>query len=159
MDSYGWLLTRLLVVSAGLAVAILAGSLVAAYGISVTPLPMVSDIWIADAGLALAARNPPFLVLVAACLAQIVTIWKIALIGVVATEVLFLRSWMFQAANGAASGFLASHLYTLGLASGLPVVSPDHMLTAGLVGGLAYWGVAGWNAGFRTPSFELPPAI
>lgn len=156
LHTHSHLLTRIMVISLGLALAALAGSVVAAYALAVAPRLNVSSLWIADAGLALAARNPPFMILVTASLAQVLTIWKVALVGIVASEVFEIRSWMFQAANGAAAGFVASHLHGLGLAEGVAFVSPDNMLTAGLVGGAAYWAVAGWNAGFREPdTFSL----
>ncbi len=159
MPDHSHLLMRLTLISLGLAFAVIAGSAVAAYGLAVAARPAVSSMWIADAGLALAARNPPFMILVAASLAQVLTIWKVALVGIVASEIFEIRSWMFQAANGAASAFLASHLYGLGLAEGLAFVSPDNMLTAGLVGGTAYWAVAGYTAGFREPdTFALHAA-
>jgi len=159
LPDHSRLFMRLALISMGLALAVLSGSVVAAYGLAVAPRPTVSSLWIADAGLALAARNPPFMILVAAALAQILTIWKVALVGIIASEVFEIRSWMFQAANGAASAFVASHLYGLGLAEGLAFVSPDHMLTAGLVGGTAYWAVAGYTAGFREPdTFALHAA-
>ena len=159
MPDHNRLLTRLTLISLGLALAVLSGSVVAAYGLLLAPRPAVAHQWIADAGLALAARNPPFMILVAAGLAQVLTIWKLALVGIVASEVFEIRSWVFQAANGAVAAFLASQLYGLGLVEGLAFISPDNMLTAGLVGGIAYWAVAGYNAGFRGPeTFTLRAA-
>ncbi len=158
MHDHGRLLGRVLLTSLGIALAVISGSMVAAYGLALTPAPHVSSVWMADAGMMLAARHPPFLILVAACVAQVLTIWTVGLVGIIAAEVCEIRSWMFQAANGAASGFIASHLYEQGIIPGLAFVSPDHMLTAGLVGGISYWAVAGWTAGFRPrPAFVLRP--
>lgn len=151
MPDHNRLLTRLTLISIGLALAVLSGSVVAAYGLLLAPRPAVSHQWIADAGLALAARNPPFMIVVAAGLAQVLTIWKLALAGIIASEVFEIRSWVFQAANGAVCAVLASQLHGLGLTDGVAFISPDNMLTAGLVGGIAYWAVAGFNAGFREP--------
>lgn len=151
MPDHTRLLMRLALISLGLAFAVVSGSIVAAYGLALAPRPGVSTQWIADAGVALAARNPPFMILVAAALGQVITLWKVALVGIVASEVFEIHSWMFQAANGAISAVLAASLYDIGLADGLMFVSFDNMLTAGVVGGTAYWAVAGHNAGFRDP--------
>ncbi len=43
----------------------------------------------------------------------------------------------------------------------LPLHDPLPIMAAGLAGGLAYWAVAGWSAGFWQPVFrrEQPPAV
>ncbi|BAF86746.1 hypothetical protein [Azorhizobium] len=153
MPSHSPLLTRLLVISIGLVLAALSGALVATYGAFITPKPPVDSIWLRDPSEIFASRKLPFSLLLACAATQVVTIWKLAIVGIAVSEYFGVRSFMFHAANGATCGWLTGQLFSLGWAAGLPAISADNLLTAGLVGGIAYWAVAGWNAGFqRAPS-------
>lgn len=158
-DHHSQLLMRLLTVSAGLVAATLLGSLAAAYGASLMGRPEVSSAWLNDPSAVFAALKPPFSLLMMTALSDVTTIWKVALIGIAAAEIFAIRSFVFQAANGAVAAFLTSELYMLGAVPGFHVLSPDLMLTAGLVGGMAYWAVAGWTAGFQKPIFIAAPII
>ncbi|GGF48661.1 hypothetical protein GCM10007301_04950 [Azorhizobium oxalatiphilum] len=158
MDTHGLILKRLAIVLAGLCCAILAGSLAAGYAMSFTPPPKVSGAFLVDRASDFAALKPPFQLLMLATLTQVATIFKLMLIGIAAAEWFSIRSWMFQAANGALCGFFTSLFYTHGWVPGLNVVSSDYMLAAGLVGGTVYWLVAGWTAGFR-PTLFIPAPI
>jgi hypothetical protein len=79
--------------------------------------------------------------------------WLPTAIGILLSEVLALRSWMFHAGNGALSAWIAWSLFGSMDDSRLPLNQPLAVIAAGLAGGLAYWAVAGWNAGFWKPLF------
>ncbi len=89
-------------------------------------------------------------------LATLLSIWAFymfvpAAIGVLISEVLAIRSWMFHAANGGLSAWLGWAL-TQDIRDQYPFLAePSILLAAGLLGGLAYWIVSGWTAGFWKP--------
>ncbi|MCB4769954.1 hypothetical protein LGR54_15155 [Ancylobacter sp. Lp-2] len=87
--------------------------------------------------------------------------WAVALIGVLFAEMFGVRSWLFHVANGAISAWLGAQLFPP-FPEGAALASFDvdlYILGAGLAGGLAYWLVAGWSAGFWKPVFaERTPA-
>lgn len=87
-----------------------------------------------------------------ALMAVMLAMWVIAAIGILFAEMFAIRSWMFHAANGAVSALAAAALFSP--YPDTPVPFDDgtlYVLGAGLAGGLAYWLVAGWNAGFWKP--------
>ena len=88
--------------------------------------------------------------------------WAVALIGILFAEMFGVRSWLFHAANGAISAWLGAQLFPP-FPEGAALASFDvdlYILGAGLAGGLAYWLVAGWSAGFWKPVFaERPPVL
>ncbi|MGU3496715.1 hypothetical protein ACLBXM_21955 [Xanthobacteraceae bacterium A53D] len=149
MDNHGLIQKRLVMVLLGLVCAIAAGTLAAAYAMSFAPPPRVSGAFLADRASVFAALKPPVELLLIGALSQVATLFKLALVGIVAAEWFSIRSWMFHAANGALSGFFASLFYQQGWVPGLNVVSSDNMLAAGLVGATVYWAIAGSRAGFR----------
>jgi hypothetical protein len=74
-----------------------------------------------------------------------------ASIGVLISEAFAIRSWIFHAANGAAAAWIGWSLMN-DARSDYPVFTdPTKLVAAGLVGGLAYWLIAGWSAGFWKP--------
>jgi hypothetical protein len=91
-------------------------------------------------------------------LAALLSIWAFhtlvpALIGVVISEAMALRSWMYHAANGGLAAWLGWALtgdireeYRFLLSD------PKILVAAGLLGGLVYWLIAGWTAGFWRPA-------
>lgn len=89
-------------------------------------------------------------------LAVLLSIWAFnvlvpAMIGVVISEVLAARSWVYHAANGALAGFLGWAL-TRDIGEEYRILAePRVLVAAGLLAGLAYWAVAGWTAGFWKP--------
>lgn len=92
-------------------------------------------------------------------MAIVLVMWAIAAIGILFAEAFAVRSWIFHAANGAISAWIAAQLFPP--YPDAPVLFDDataYVLGAGLAGGLAYWLVAGWSAGFWKPlGGALPP--
>jgi hypothetical protein len=89
-------------------------------------------------------------------LAVLLSIWAYhtfvpALIGVVIAEALALRSWIYHAANGAVAAWLGFALTRDLREEYRFLTDPGPLLAAGLVGGLVYWLIAGWTAGFWKP--------
>jgi hypothetical protein len=74
-----------------------------------------------------------------------------ALIGVVIAEALALRSWMYHAANGAVAAWLGWALTKDIRDEYRFLTDPGPLIAAGLAGGLVYWLIAGWTAGFWKP--------
>jgi hypothetical protein len=89
-------------------------------------------------------------------LALLLSIWAFhtfvpAAIGVLISETLAIRSWMFHTANGGLSAWLGWAL-TQDVRDEYRFLTEPRILTAaGLLAGLAYWIVSGWTAGFWKP--------
>ncbi len=77
-----------------------------------------------------------------------------AAVGALIAEGLAIRSWIFHALNG---GLSAAIGWALMQDDGRQqygfLTAPKVMVAAGLAGGLTYWLVAGWSAGFWKPVF------
>ena len=84
-----------------------------------------------------------------------------ASLGILISEAFAIRSWMFHAFNGVVSAWLGWQLYDAAASKGLPIDRPMIVIAAGLAGGFAYWGVAGFSAGFWKPVFrrDAAPAV
>ena len=94
---------------------------------------------------------------IAALLALLLSIWAFhmfvpAMIGVLISEALALRSWMYHAANGGISAWLGWALTRDIQEEYRFLTEPGILIAAGLLGGLVYWLVAGWTAGFWKPT-------
>jgi hypothetical protein len=74
-----------------------------------------------------------------------------AAIGIVISEALATRSWMYHAANGGVSAWLGWALTQDIQEDYRFLAEPRILIAAGLLGGLVYWLVAGWTAGFWKP--------
>ena len=88
-----------------------------------------------------------------------------AAIGILISEALAIRSWLFHAGNCALASWIGWALtqdldddrYDYG--SGYAFLAePRILVAAGLAAGLAYWVVAGWTAGFWRPVRTPRPA-
>jgi hypothetical protein len=148
MDALPRLLLRFIIVPIGYFAAVLAGTLVILFGswkIGRIESFDVEARAIAIYGYAFAA--PVLLVILLSVM------WLPTAIGILLSEVLALRSWMFHAGNGALSAWIVWSLFGSMDDSRLPLNQPLAVIAAGLAGGLAYWAVAGWNAGFWKPLF------
>ena len=79
--------------------------------------------------------------------------WLPSAVGILLAEAFALRSWMYHAGNGAISAWLAWNMFGYMDNSHVPLNGPLAVFAAGFAGGLAYWVIAGWNAGFWKPLF------
>jgi hypothetical protein len=85
--------------------------------------------------------------------------WLSAGIGMVISEAFGIRSFIFHVGNGAVSAFIGWSVFGYESIdhSRVPVDKPLPVLAAGLAGGLAYWAIAGFSAGFWKPVFRASP--
>ena len=81
-----------------------------------------------------------------------------AAVGVLIAEAFAIRSWMFHALNGGLSAWIGWSIMQDAQDRYRFLTEPKVMVAAGLAGGLAYWLVAGWTAGFWKPVFGSEPA-
>jgi hypothetical protein len=152
MGSLGRLLLRFLLVPLGYLVAVMAGTLVILFG-SWKLGQAGPDEAYAVFGFVLAA--PVLLVMLLSIM------WLPGAIGILISEGFAIRSWIFHAGNGAVSAWIGWNLFGYLDDSRIPINQPLPVIAAGLAGGLAYWAIAGWSAGFWKPVFRrgeaLPP--
>jgi hypothetical protein len=155
MDSLGRLILRFLLVPLGYFAAVLVGALVILFGswhlgqIAITSDPDAPAV--AVFGFVFAA---PVLVVI-----LLSVMWLPGAIGILLSEGLAIRSWVFHAGNGALSAWIGWNLFGFIDDSRVPLNRPLAVIAAGLAGGLAYWAVAGWSAGFWKPVFRPPGAL
>lgn len=81
-----------------------------------------------------------------------------AAVGVLISEAFAIRSWMFHALNGGLSAWIGWSIMQDAQDRYRFLTEPRVMVAAGLAGGLAYWLIAGWTAGFWKPVFGPEPA-
>jgi hypothetical protein len=83
-----------------------------------------------------------------------------AAIGVLISEALAIRSWLFHAANGGFSVWLGWALTQDIRDQYRFFAEPGILIAAGFLAGFAYWVVSGWMAGFwkpvRSPRRPMP---
>lgn len=84
-------------------------------------------------------------------MAVVLVMGGIALIGILFAEAFAVRSWIFHAANGAVSAWIAAQIFPPFPDTPVPFDGLLYIIGAGLAGGLVYWAVAGWSAGFWKP--------
>jgi hypothetical protein len=146
MDALPRLLLRFIIVPIGYFAGVLAGTLVILFGswkIGRIESFDVEARAIAVYGYAFAA--PVLLVILLSVM------WLPTAIGVLLSEVLALRSWMFHAGNGALSALLGWALTRDLRDEHHFFANPTILVAAGIAAGFAYWLIAGWTAGFRKP--------
>ena len=158
MENLVRLLLRFILVPLGYFVAVLAGALVIVFGSwklgqsAADPNAQVTAIF----GFVFAT---PVLVVM-----LLSVMWLPGAIGILISEAFAIRSWVYHAGNGAVSAWIGWSLFGYVDDTRIPLNEPLAVLAAGLAGGLAYWAVAGWSAGFWKPVFRdsdavaLPPA-
>ncbi len=83
--------------------------------------------------------------------------WAIGTIGILFSEAFAARSWIFHVSNGAGSLVLATRLFPMLAGEPAPMEDLLYILGAGFAGGLLYWLIAGWSAGFWKPVFSPRP--
>ena|SRR5689334_10836763 len=157
MENVGRFLLRLLLVPLGGAVAI-----------AVAMAVVLTAHWNEIAALANANRDAQEAWLLAfifagPVLAVLLTFWigfmaAVAAVGVLIAEAFAIRSWIFHALNGGVSAWIGWSVMQDVQDQYRFLTEPKIMVAAGLAGGLAYWLVAGWTAGFWKPVFAPAPA-
>jgi hypothetical protein len=78
-------------------------------------------------------------------------------VGVLIAEAFAIRSWIFHAANGGVSAWIGWSVMQDIHDQYRFLTEPKVMVAAGLAGGLMYWLIAGWSAGFWKPVFGPGP--
>jgi hypothetical protein len=150
MDDVARLLLRIVLVPLGYFVAVTVGTLVIVVGSwKVAPIAVTSDPdaqTIAVFGFVF--LSPVLLVMLLSVM------WMPASIGILIAEAFAIRSWIFHAGSGAATAWVTWSLFGNIDVSGIPLARPTAVVAAGLAGGLAYWAIAGWSAGFWKPVFR-----
>ena len=148
MDSLGRLLLRFLLVPLGYVLAVVVATLVIVFGSWRVGEAAAHPDTQAFAMFGLVFAAPVLLVMLLSVM------WLPAAIGVLISETFAIRSWMFHVANGAICAWVTWGLFGYADERHLPLNQPVAIVAAGLAGGLAYWAVAGWNAGFWKPVFR-----
>jgi hypothetical protein len=149
MDSVGRLLLRVLLIPLGYLMAVLAGTLVILFGSWKIGQPVSADVEghkVVLYGFVFAA--PVLLVTLLSVM------WLPAVVGVLIAEAFAIRSWIFHAANGSISAYVAWSNFGYVDGSRVALTGPLAVIAAGLAGGLTYWAIAGWSSGFWKPVFR-----
>jgi len=150
MDNLGRLLLRLLLVPLGYAVAVVVGTLVIVLGSWKLGEAAAHPDTRAFAIFGFVFAAPVLLVMLLSLM------WLPAAIGILISETFAIRSFIFHVANGAVSAFIGWNLFGYIDDTRVPLNEPLPVIAAGLAGGLAYWAVAGFSAGFWKPVFRRP---
>jgi hypothetical protein len=155
MENLVRLLLRFILVPIGYFAAVVAGTMVIVFGSwKLGQVDMASSEGHAMAMFGYVFAAPILLVTLLSVM------WMPASIGVLFAEAFAVRSWMFHAANGAASAWIGWSLFGYVDDTRTALTSPTAVIAAGLAAGMAYWLVAGWSAGFWRPVFGGPePAV
>src|SRR5262249_46211595 len=153
MDNVVRLLLRVVLVPLGYFVAVTVGTLVIVVGSwKVAPVAITSDPNAQTVAIfGFIFLSPVLLVMLLSVM------WMPAAIGVLIAEAFAIRSFIFHAGNGAVTAWVTWSLFGNVDDSGIPLTRPVAVIAAGLAGGLPYWAIAGWNAGFWKPGFRSPP--
>src|SRR5215831_717188 len=152
MENVARFLLRLLLVPLGGAAAITAAMAVvlAAHWSEIVALANANPDAQGDWLLALIFTGPILALLLSMTL--VVTAMPAA-VGVLIAEGFAIRSWIYHAANGGVSGWIGWSIMQDVQDQYRFLTEPKVMVAAGLAGGLVYWLVAGWTAGFWKPVF------
>jgi len=155
MDVVLRLLLRFILVPLGYLAAVIAGAFVILFGWWKAGTFMLSDNPDAAAAAPVGAvvAGPVLLVVLLG------SMWMPGAVGILISEALAIRTWIFHAINGALSAWVGWQLFGDAEPPDMPLNEPRYVIAAGLAGGFAYWAVAGWNAGFWKPVFarRAPP--
>ena len=155
MDSVGRLILRFILIPLGYFAAVVVATLVLVIGSwNLGPVAVTSD---PDAPVVAAVG---FMVVAPILLVMLLSVmWLPAAIGILISEGFAIRSWMFHAGNGAVSAWIAWSQFGYIDDSRIPLNRPLAVIAAGLAGGLAYWAIPGWSAGFWRPVFRRPEPV
>jgi hypothetical protein len=152
MDSLGRLLLRFVLVPLGYLAAVVVATLVIVFGswklgeAAAHPDTQVFAMF----GFVFAA--PVLLVMLLSLM------WLPAAIGILISETFAIRSFLFHAGNGAVSAWIGWNLFGYVDDTRVPLNEPLPVIAAGLAGGLTYWAIAGFSAGFWKPVFRRSAA-
>ena len=148
----GRLLMRLLLVPLGAGFAVCVAVLVtiaahwSRFAALVAANPDAGDDWL----IALAFYGPAVALIISV---SAVAMMLPAAVGVLISEALAIRSWIFHAANGGISAWIGQ-VAMVEVREPYDFYSdPLIVIGAGIAAGFAYWAVAGWSAGFWKPVF------
>jgi hypothetical protein len=157
MESLARFLLRLLLVPLG-----------AAFAITVAMAVLLAAHWSEAAALADASGDAQEQWLIALMIAGPVLALLLSLtfafsltsaaVGALIAETFAIRSWIFHAANGGLAAWIGWSLMRDMREEYRVLTEPKVLVAAGLAGGLAYWLVAGWSAGFWKPVFAAKSA-
>jgi hypothetical protein len=150
MDSLGRLLLRFVLVPLGYFVAVVVATLVIVFGSWRLGQAAAHPDTQAFAIFGFVFAAPVLLVMLLSLM------WLPAAIGILISETFAIRSFLFHAGNGAVSALLGWNLFGYIDDTGIPLNEPLAVIAAGLAGGLAYWAIAGFSAGFWKPVFRRP---
>src|SRR5262249_25829031 len=150
MDSLGRLLLRVLLVPLGYVVAVVVATLVIVFGSWRLGEAAAHPDTQAFAMFGLVFAAPVLLVMLLSLM------WLPAAIGVLVSEAFAIRSSVFTAATGAVSALTGWTFFGYRADGGVALTEPLPVIAAGLGGGLAYWAIAGFSAGFWKPVFSRP---
>jgi hypothetical protein len=152
MDSLGRLLLRFVLVPLGYLAAVVVATLVIVFGswklgeAAAHPDTQVFAMF----GFVFAA--PVLLVMLLSLM------WLPAAIGILISETFAIRSFLFHAGNGAVSAWIGWNLFGYVDDTRVALNEPLPVIAAGLAGGLIYWAIAGFSAGFWKPVFRRSAA-
>lgn len=157
MESFARFLLRLLLVPLGAAAAVTVamGVVLAARWHEIVALANADPAAQGDWFLAVVFAGPILAILLSMTL--LVTAMPAA-VGVLISEAFAIRSWIFHALNGGLSAWIGWSIMQDVQDRYRFLTEPRVMVAAGLAGGLAYWLIAGWTAGFWKPVFGPEPA-
>jgi hypothetical protein len=150
MDSLGRLLLRFVLVPLGYFVAVVVATLVIVFGSWRLGQAAAHPDTQAFAIFGFVFAAPVLLVMLLSLM------WLPAAIGILISETFAIRSFLFHAGNGAVSALIGWNLFGYIDETGIPLNEPLAVIAAGLAGGLAYWAIAGFSAGFWQPVFRRP---
>ena len=150
MDSLGRLLLRFVLVPLGYFVAVVVATLVIVFGSWRLGQAAAHPDTQAFAIFGFVFAAPVLLVMLLSLM------WLPAAIGILISETFAIRSFLFHAGNGAVSALIGWNLFGYIDETGIPLNEPLAVIAAGLAGGLAYWAIAGFSAGFWKPIFRRP---
>jgi hypothetical protein len=150
MDSLGRLLLRFVLVPLGYFVAVVVATLVIVFGSWRLGQAAAHPDTQAFAIFGFVFAAPVLLVMLLSLM------WLPAAIGILISETFAIRSFLFHAGNGAVSALIGWNLFGYIDDTGIPLNEPLAVIAAGLAGGLAYWAIAGFSAGFWKPVFRRP---
>src|SRR6266511_1104068 len=149
MDSLGRLLLRFVLVPLGYLAAVVVATLVIVFGSWKLGEAAAHHTQVfAMFGFVFAA--PVLLVMLLSLM------WLPAAIGILTSETFAIRSFLFPAGNGAVSAWIGWNLFGYVDDTRAALNEPLPVIAAGLAGGLAYWAIAGFSAGFWKPVFRRP---